>query len=178
MTADEPRYLDPAAQDDLLSPDDDEGTEEEELRLREREVDPKLSDEEGFLAPERRIGHSVHCGVCGYRLQYLPYIGQCPECGGEYDARALSMRGIFLSSAPEFPLGHLFATVVMAATAGALIGRFLNPFQSGPIFLGLLMGAGAVYTAVHALKILGTIIRHAKVAASVARQERWQDDDD
>ena len=59
--------------------------------LSENELD-RLADE---MYLDRRIAHSVYCGECGYNLRTLPYAGRCPECGGEYNARPLIMKGIF-----------------------------------------------------------------------------------
>ena len=53
----------------------------------------RLSDD---IYKNRRITGLVYCGTCGYCLKTLPYVYQCPECGGSYNARPLSMQGIFM----------------------------------------------------------------------------------
>jgi len=56
---------------------------------------------------ERRIGHSIYCGECGYNLRTLSYLGRCPECGNEYNARPAVRKGIYIATEIKFPLVEL-----------------------------------------------------------------------
>lgn len=57
------------------------------------------------------ISHSIYCGECGYNLRMLCYIGHCPECGNEYDARPGARKGVFVSTETRFPTTELIYTV-------------------------------------------------------------------
>ncbi len=95
----------------------------------EREADDMFKD--------RRIAHAVRCGRCGYNLKTLPYIGQCPECGNEYNARPMSMKGIFNACEGGFPFRSFFGAFVGAAGAVVMASWALDPLD----LVGLLLTA-------------------------------------
>ena len=70
---------------------------------------------------QRRITSSVYCGNCAYNLRTLPYAYACPECGNEYNARPLIMKGIYLPFQSEFPIREAFITLMCTAST-ALVG--------------------------------------------------------
>lgn len=76
---------------------------------------------------QRRITDSVYCGHCGYNLRTLPYAYQCPECGKEYNARPLSLKGIFIRYQAELPIREAFITLMGAASTVALGYGAFNP---------------------------------------------------
>lgn len=90
---------------------------------RERQSDEVYTD--------RLIRGSVYCGNCGYNLRTLPYIYQCPECGNHYNARPLTMKGVFLPQQAEPPIGQvlfLFACICVAVV------MFYGAFQPSDIW--------------------------------------------
>lgn len=70
---------------------------------------------------QRRITSSVYCANCAYNLRTLPYAYACPECGSDYNARPLIMKGIYLPYQSESPIREAFITVMCAAST-ALVG--------------------------------------------------------
>lgn len=70
---------------------------------------------------DRRITSETFCGKCGYNLRTLPYIYACPECGNEYNARALKMRGIFMLYETEIPWSDLFTSLLCVASTAWLV---------------------------------------------------------
>ena len=73
------------------------------------------------------IHGAVHCGRCGYSLRTLPYVYKCPECGQEYNARSLKMKGIFLADQADWPMGILFLLACVVAAAVLFYGAFSPP---------------------------------------------------
>ena len=76
----------------------------------------RLADD---IYKNRRISGWIYCGNCGYNLRTLPYVYTCPECGHEYNARPLTMRGIFLPHEASFPLRDLAA--LLACVLGTVV---------------------------------------------------------
>lgn len=69
----------------------------------------------------RRISVSTYCAECGYDLRTLPYEYRCPECGNEYNARAVKMVGILVPGHSHFPFGDFFSAL-FALAVGAAFG--------------------------------------------------------
>jgi len=103
---------------------------------RERLADDIYSD--------RRITGSIYCGRCGYDLHSLPYIYQCPECGQAYNARPLSMKGIFLPHHAEPPIREIAAIVVCGFGAVVMLGSGMNPPDIWRLLFGLTLGGFCV----------------------------------
>ncbi len=99
------------------------------------------SDELERLADEsfkdRRIGGTVYCGGCGYNLKTLPYMYQCPECGQEYNARPLVMKGIFLPLNISPPFVDMAAVVLCGPIAFFLIDGATQPFEPAGFAMGV-----------------------------------------
>ena len=123
----------------------------------------------------RHISHSLFCSRCGYSLRTLPYIGQCPECGQEYDADALRMVGIFVPRLPRFPLGSVLGLVISLGVSIWLIARSLSPLDTGPFYVGVLLGALAVFFAGHLLTRFREYWHTLEIVARIRKHER--DDD-
>jgi hypothetical protein len=86
-------------------------------------MSPSLSDLDRIaddIFKDRLITGSVYCGRCGYNLRTRPYIDRCPECGGEYNARPLVMRGIFTAYDVAFPFEEIFVALICIACAAVL----------------------------------------------------------
>ena len=84
----------------------------------------------------RRISGSIYCGQCGYNLRTLPYVHRCPECGQGYNARPMSMKGIFNPADAGLPIGDMFAVIFWAVLAYLLIWAGLAPRQTGFLLAG------------------------------------------
>lgn len=83
---------------------------------------------------DRVIRTSVYCGRCGYNLRTLPYVYECPECGHAYNARPLTLHGVFLPEHAQLPQGVLF----FAACIGISVVLFYGAFQ--PLDIWRLLG--------------------------------------
>ncbi len=84
----------------------------------------KLSQD---IFSERQISHSVYCSRCGYNLRMLPYIGRCPECGNEYNARPAVRNGIYVSTDLSFPSVELICVVFFLGWAGLWLITGVRP---------------------------------------------------
>lgn len=78
---------------------------------------------------DRRITSSVYCGHCGYNLRTLPYIYTCPECGNQYNARPLNMKGIYAPQAVDVPFGDMAAAVFCGLTVFLLARNAFSPLD-------------------------------------------------
>jgi hypothetical protein len=139
------------------------------MGLSSEELD-RLADE---MYKQRRITSSVYCGNCGYNLRTLPYNYHCPECGNAYNARPLSMRGIFLPYQYEPPVGDGFYGLICGL--GALLLAFRAITKTDP----WLMGIAAVFVAltfVFAVKFTRGLLGYIK-ACSIARRIRLEEEE-
>ena len=94
----------------------------------------------------RGISANLFCAECGYCLRTLPYAGRCPECGSDYNARALWKEGVFTAGMLEFPGGDVLATIVLLGLAASFIGWGVRITNGGPVVVGLaLLMIGAFY---------------------------------
>ena len=119
------------------------------------------------------IGHSLHCNKCGYNLHSLPYMGRCPECGQEYDAKATKMKGIFRDEEVELPIGDALGFLLFAVFTVCLIAASLRPFESGMLFIGLITAVLMLVFAARGYAKLETFLSFHRVA----RRIRKRDDD-
>ena len=87
---------------------------------------------------DRVISMNLHCARCGYNLRTLPYVGRCPECGGDYNARPLRMDGIFTAQMLVFPTGDVVAAVFTWGLAAALIPGSVGSQDEWRLFCGLI----------------------------------------
>lgn len=121
--------------------------------------DPERIREEMFAG--RRIADSVYCGRCGYNLRSLPYCYHCPECGSEYNARPLVMKGIHVPFVGGLP---------------AVVGSFVKAL----IFLGItpIFAIPAIYSRpIHSLAIVAAVLVAATGVGHIVqgfdRAKRW-----
>jgi len=78
---------------------------------------------------DRRITSATYCGECGYNLKTLPYVYTCPECGNQYNARPLAMKGIFLPQEGTAPMQETTAVLVWAGIAFAIFRFSPRPLE-------------------------------------------------
>ena len=95
----------------------------------------RLSDD---VYLNRRITASTYCAHCGYNLRTLPYVYHCPECGQEYNARPLHMKGIFVPADHEPPVGRIIVAGFWYVIAAALIAYAVKPLDPVPLAIGVL----------------------------------------
>ncbi len=69
----------------------------------------------------RVITGFIYCGHCGYNLHSLPYVYTCPECGRQYNARPLIMKGIFSPHNAQLPVSEIAGMLLCLSVAVALI---------------------------------------------------------
>ena len=139
---------------------------------------PSAADLERIAAEtytDRRIRSSVYCGRCGYNLRHLPYIYQCPECGQEYNARPLSMKGIFSPHDVYFPAFDVAILVLLGPLAFSFIYGGVGNGSRTMVFFGIGIGAVALYSAVQGSFRLTKFLRLSAVARRIARAEAEED---
>ncbi|UCG32339.1 MAG: hypothetical protein JSU68_11800 [Phycisphaerales bacterium] len=96
---------------------------------------------EGHLAD---LDWPALCATCGYRLQGLPKLGLCPECGGDYDARPNRMINVLSPYGGTLPWGDIWAAVICAVFTLLMVRSFLNSFSVIMVVLAVLFASGAV----------------------------------
>jgi len=127
------------------------------------------------LADDTYKGHilqsSTYCERCGYNLRTLPYVYTCPECGNEYNARPLKMKGIFQPHTTRVPVGDI-AAVVFGVGGALLFGiggiRSADPTRITIATMFLLMSLPFQWRAYRGLRRLA----HSRaVARQIAMEE-------
>lgn len=94
---------------------------------------------------ERTLSYSVYCDGCGFNLRYQTYVGRCPECNGEYNARPTSMLGILNPSELRLPLVDGLLAVICLGFGGSWLAANLNPVNDWIVVgasLIILLGLG------------------------------------
>ena len=102
------------------------------MALSRAELDRLAED----ILADRIIVGNVYCGRCGYNLRMLPYMGRCPECGGEYNARPLRMQGIFDARLVVLPASDIFAAILTLGLGATLILSGIRPMVEWRLFWG------------------------------------------
>lgn len=123
------------------------------------------------LYKDRLITGSVYCGKCGYNLKTLPYVYTCPECGNSYNARPLSMKGIFTPQEASFPLVEIAAGSLCAVIAIVLLATGLQPPQAGMLVPGGLMIVLTVLLAAQGNRRLSRYLRKRTIARRIAMEK-------
>ena len=140
------------------------------------------SDELERLADEaykdRRMAGTVYCGNCGYNLRTLFYVYRCPECGQEYNARPLVMKGIFLPQNLSLPFVELFAVVFCGPIAFVLIDGATQPFEPAGFIMGLVAAVLAVIYLRLAWGRLRMVLRTRVILHRIAKAENEMADPD
>lgn len=135
-------------------------------------------EEEMFT--DRRITGSVYCGRCGYNLRTLPFCYHCPECGNEYNARPLKMKGIYV----PFPggLASVIRSFVGAAAFLAVTPIFAIPAFTAPephalsIAASLLVAVAGVGYFVQGIDRCRRWLRDITIARRIAADEVAESD--
>jgi len=103
----------------------------------------RLADD---ILNDRVISTDLFCAECGYNLRTLRYLGRCPECGSEYNARHLWMKGIFTAGMLRFPAAEYAGGLATLAISAALIASGLRPPSQWMLAFGLaFLGMGGLY---------------------------------
>ena len=123
------------------------------------------------LFSERRIHHSVHCGQCGYNLRMLPYLGKCPECGNEYNARPTVRQGIYVPGELIFPLVELAAAAFFLGWGAAWIAGAVRPLDPGPLVMGVCSALVGGIALVLFIRRVARFIHFRRVAAYIQHHE-------
>lgn len=131
----------------------------------------RIADE---LYLQRRIPNSVYCGNCGYNLRTLPYMYTCPECGNQYNARPLKMRGIFLPYEVEPPLGDAVATVFCGLATALLFYYAVSRGDAGLLVISMVFVAILVMRSV---KFTRRLTRFLKAASLLRRIEMEEEEE-
>lgn len=109
-----------------------------------RDLD-RLSDD---IFKDRRISGSVYCGKCGYNLRTLPYLYQCPECGNDYNARPLVMKGVFLPQQIPVPWIDMLAVGFFGYIAYTYVSESLPAKEYPSLVVGIVAAVlGLIYLA-------------------------------
>ncbi len=94
---------------------------------------------------ERTLSYSVYCNGCGFDLRHQTYVGRCPECNGEYNARPTSMKGILNVGELKLPFVDGFLAVICLGFGGMWLAANLNPVNDWLVMLAslvILLGLG------------------------------------
>jgi hypothetical protein len=108
---------------------------------------------------ERRIGHSLHCGRCGYNLRTLPYIGRCPECGNEYNARPAILKGIHVPADVRFPTVELLGAVFFLVSGTGWFVSALTPLAPPQVTLAAIVVIAGLISAWSFRRQLGRFLQ-------------------
>ena len=122
---------------------------------------------------DRRITASTYCSKCGYNLRTLPYIYSCPECGQQYNARPLHMKGIYLPADHEPPVGRMVVAAFWYLLAIPMIRSGLNPPETPQLAFGGLFLSIALWYSVLVIRQL----HRYQLARHVARRIRDEEDE-
>ena len=133
------------------------------------------SDELERMAAEayldRAITGSLYCGDCGYNLHTLPYLYVCPECGNKYDARPLSMKGIFAPHEVEIPFRDVVAALACGVSSFILGNGAFSPPDLFRLSLGLVFAVFGAMFAWHAYVRTGRFVKGIVVMRRIEREQ-------
>ena len=137
------------------------------MSLTPHELDRMADD----IYLNRRIIGSIFCEKCGYNLKTLPYVHRCPECGSDYNARPLTMKGIFFPGNYDFPGSRMTSALFFLALGGLLV----NSAGTGKDTVMCIAAAAVVAVGLlQSYKTWQSVLRywHAKeIAVRIAKQE-------
>lgn len=119
----------------------------------------------------RMLTLSTYCGDCGYNLRTLPYIYKCPECGNEYNARPLLMKGIFIPYRDDPPFRDLLG-IVGFALATAVIGYgALKPLDIFRLVIALFFMTFTIISAMQFGSKLKHYLRAIQILGRIKRED-------
>src|SRR5262245_12509714 len=99
-----------------------------------------MAQAELLFAALRAIEPLTDCPHCGYSLNGLPREHRCPECGFEYDANTLTVRGIVAVNRRELLL-FPFLVALMCGANLLLAWMMMKNAPLAAVALGLIMVA-------------------------------------
>ena len=120
---------------------------------------------------DRRITQSLYCGNCGYNLKTLPRSYVCPECGQQYNARRMPMKGIYFPHNVEPPFAQVAGTPVSATIAVALLIGAFNPLNRGRIIIGFIFAGIALCLAAQVYWRTQRLVKFRVLGRRLARQQ-------
>ena len=136
-----------------------------------RETEAELGKRATDQYRDRLISGSIYCGECGYCLRTLPYVYTCPECGNSYNARPLSLDGVFKPYEIRFPFGDLLAFVLCLPVAVGLTAWGVKAGVSLIIFFGVVYTCLSVWFAVRTWEGLRTFIKGRVIIRRIRMDE-------
>ena len=138
------------------------------------------SDELERMAAEayldRTITGTVYCGDCGYNLHTLPYLYVCPECGNKYDARPLSMKGIFAPHKVEIPFRDMIAALACGVSSFILVNGAFSPLDPFRLILGSVFAVFGLVFVWHAYVRFGQFVKGVVVMRRIEREQEESDE--
>lgn len=120
---------------------------------------------------DMRITSSIYCGTCGYNLRTLPYTGPCPECGSDYNARALSMKGIFTINDIELPVKEFFLALFCAGTTYILARPLFTTRDTVRAGMAILFAGFSVMYAIDMVGKWGRYYRAVSIMRKIEKEE-------
>ncbi len=117
---------------------------------------------------DRRITTSVFCGTCGYNLRTLPYLYTCPECGHEYNARPMKMRGIYAPQEAEIPFGDVAAAGFCALSVVVIAWGAFNPLDAWRIAFAVIFVLFTFMFLVRAYRRFFALLHARRIAKRIA----------
>jgi hypothetical protein len=115
----------------------------------------------------RSIGGSVYCGNCGYNLRTLPHVYTCPECGQSYNARPLTMKGIFQPHDAKIPFGDLAAMLLCGVASGWLIAGAISNGSRVWFLIGGALGILAIIFLIRARAEFVKLAKNREIARRI-----------
>jgi len=82
-----------------------------------------------------RMNDIPQCGQCGYELTGLPDLGECPECGSEYDVgRNIGLRTSANATKPKSWFARHVRTILIAVAGICVLmcAGLLSPAAQNP----------------------------------------------
>ncbi len=123
------------------------------------------------LDPDRTLIHSVYCGNCGFNLRYATYVGRCNECGHPYNARPLTMKGIFTPAALLFPTADVLLALLCSVICFSTLRSALRPVNAWAIFLAVVAGLIAALYSILAVRGLLRFLRALGIMRRIRKEE-------
>ncbi len=123
------------------------------------------------ILSDRYISTDLHCANCGYNLRTLTYVGRCPECGSEYNARKLWSEGVFTAGMLEFPSGDWLAAAITLGIAGVLLASGLSPVVEWRLMFAIGLGILAALYVRSAWKRTARYLHFRAIAKRIEESE-------
>ncbi len=128
-------------------------------------TDPMLS--------EQQLKYSVYCATCGYNLRHASYVGRCPECGSDYNARPLKLENIFVEGALRFPSSEVFIGLFCTLIGGWLVPGAINPVSFLMLPIAVIM---VLIGLAHLVTAYRRFIKYLRYRSILKRSQEEKDD--